>query len=112
MTVPGRNGGTLTAVIGQRTPTADGHGQLVFFWQGGRFAGWDAETEAMSITKVTGGAGYFRVTCAHYAANDPACCASRSPVTVTSAWQDGDGFVPSGGPRPAYGSPVRVKLTR
>lgn len=71
----------------------------------------DAETEAMSITKVTGGAGYFRVTYVHYAANDPACCASLPPVTVTYVWQDDEGFVPSGGTRPAYGSPVRVKLS-
>lgn len=110
VTAPDRNGGTLTAAIGQRTPTADGHGQLVFFWQGSRFIGWDAETEAMSITKVTGGTGYFQVTYTHYAPNDPACCASLPPVTVTYVWQDNDGFTPSGGTRPAYGSPVRVKL--
>lgn len=109
VTASDRNGGTLTAVIGQRTPTADGKGQLVFFWQGNRFIGWDAETEAMSITKVAGGNGYFTVTYVHYAAKDPFCCASLPPVNVTYVWQD-DGFVPSGGTRPTYGSQVRVKL--
>jgi hypothetical protein len=109
VTASDRNGGTLTAVIGQRTPSADGHGQLVFFWQGNRFIGWDAEIEAMSITKVAGGNGYFTVTYEHYAPKDPACCASLPPVNVTYVWQD-DGFVPSGGTRPTYGSPVRVKL--
>ncbi|WP_329248468.1 LppP/LprE family lipoprotein [Actinoallomurus sp. NBC_01490] len=108
VTASDRNGGTLTAVIGQRTPTADGHGQLVFFWQGSRFIGWDAETESMSIRKVTGANGYFTVTYVHYAANDPACCPSLAPVNVTYVWQD-DGFVPSG-TRPTYGSAVRVKL--
>ncbi|MGI5223928.1 LppP/LprE family lipoprotein [Actinoallomurus iriomotensis] len=109
VTASDRTGGALTAVVGRRTPTADGHGQLVFFWQGNRFIGWDAETEAMSITKVTGGNGYFTVTYPHYAADDPACCASLPPVNVTYVWQD-DGFVPSGGTRPTYGAPVRVKL--
>jgi hypothetical protein len=109
LSVPDGYGGTLTAVIGQRTPAADGHGQLVFFWQGNRFIGWDADTEAMSITKVTGKAGYFQVAYAHYAAKDPACCASLRPVTVSYVWQDNDGFVPSGN-RPTYGNPVRVKL--
>jgi hypothetical protein len=110
VTATDRNGGTLTAMVGTRTPAADGHGQLVFFWQGNRFIGWDAETEAMSITKITGGTGYFTVTYEHYAAQDPACCASLPPVNVTYVWQD-DGFVPSGGTRPTYGNPIRVKLT-
>lgn len=110
VSVSGRNGGTLTALIGQRTPNADAHGQLVFFWQGNRFLGWDAETEAMSITKITGGTGYFQVTYAHYAANDPACCPSLPPVSLAYVSQDEDGLVPSGGTRPTYGDPVRVKL--
>ncbi|MCO6009233.1 LppP/LprE family lipoprotein [Actinoallomurus purpureus] len=109
VTTSDRHGGDLTAVVGQRIPTADGKGQLVFFWHGTTFIGWDAVTETDSIRRITAGPGYFTVTYTHYAAKDPMCCASLPPVTITYAWQDSGRFVPSG-EIPHHGDPIRVKL--
>ncbi|MCO5973334.1 LppP/LprE family lipoprotein [Actinoallomurus soli] len=109
VTTPDGHGGTLTAVIGQRYPTADGKGQLVFFWHGTRFLGWDAVTETDAVRAVTAGPGSFRVTYLHYAARDPECCPSLSPAAVTYTWQDDDRLVPSG-TRPQHGAAVRVRL--
>ena len=81
-------GGALTAEIGQRFPTADGYGQLVFFWHDGRFLGWDSRYESMSIMRLrSAGPRTFKVTYAHYAANDPAYDPSLPPVTVSYRWR-------------------------
>lgn len=109
VTTSDRHGGTLTAVIGQRYPTADGKGQLVFFWHGTRFLGWDAGTETDAVRDVTAGPGSFRVTYLHYAERDPECCPSLPPATVTYTWQDGGRLAASGAP-PAHGAAIRVKL--
>jgi hypothetical protein len=80
-------GGTLTAAIGVRSITADGHGQLVFFFHGGRFLGWDSNYEIASIEKIAAaGPRRFDVTYSRYAADDPLCCPSRSPKTVRYRW--------------------------
>ncbi|GAA0345429.1 LppP/LprE family lipoprotein [Actinoallomurus spadix] len=109
VTTSDRHGGTLTAVIGQRYPTADGKGQLVFFWHGTRFLGWDTGTETDAVRGVTAGPGSFRVTYLHYAERDPECCPSLPPATVTYTWQDGGRLAASGAP-PVHGAAVRVKL--
>ncbi|MEV5708651.1 LppP/LprE family lipoprotein [Actinoallomurus sp. NPDC052274] len=109
VTTSDRHGGTLTAVVGRRYPTADGKGQLVFFWHGTRFLGWDAVTEADAVRDLTGGPGYFRITYPHYAERDPECCPSLPPAAVTYTWQDGGHLVPSG-TRPQHGAAIRVKL--
>ncbi|MCO5994782.1 LppP/LprE family lipoprotein [Actinoallomurus rhizosphaericola] len=109
VTTPDGHGGTLTAVIGQRYPTADGKGQLVFFWHGTRFLGWDAVTETDAVREVTAGPGRFRVTYLHYAARDPECCPSLPPAAVTYTWQD-DGRLATAGTRPQHGAAVRVRL--
>lgn len=64
-----------------------------------------------AITRLAAGSGRFLVTYMHYAARDPACCASLPPVTVGYIWAGGQRFTPSGGTRPEYGDPVRVRLT-
>ncbi|MEV5755101.1 LppP/LprE family lipoprotein [Actinoallomurus sp. NPDC052308] len=109
VTTSDRHGGTLTAVVGRRYPTADGKGQLVFFWHGTRFLGWDAVTETDAVRDLTGGPGHFRITYLHYAPQDPECCASLPPAAVTYTWQDDGRLVPSG-TRPEHGAAIRVKL--
>jgi hypothetical protein len=111
------HGGTLTAVIAHRTPAADSHGYLVFFWHNNQFVGWDRNQEAMTTKAVTAaGPGAFSVTYANYAGNDPACCPSLAPVTITYHWNgtrlQADQPVPPG----VYGlsnptaTPVTVQL--
>jgi len=108
VTTSDRHGGTLTAAVGQRYPTADGMGQLVFFWHGTRFLGWDAVTETDSVRNLTSGPGYFRITYLHYRPQDAECCPSLPPAAVTYTWQDSGRLVASGR-RPQHIS-IRVKL--
>jgi hypothetical protein len=108
----GRGGGTLTAVIGVRTPTADAHGQLVFFWANHRFLGWDSRYESASIMSVKSpGPGAFVVTYAHYARNDPLCCPSLKPVRVQSGWS-GTILISNGVPPRGPGTGVKVALLK
>jgi hypothetical protein len=100
--------GTLTAVIGQRTPTADGYGQVIFFWDGTTFLGWDASRESTSIVGLKDdGAGGIAATFAHYAPTDAACCPSLHPATVTYALVGGR-LQSSGDPPPDLGNPIQI----
>ncbi|HET9017559.1 MAG TPA: LppP/LprE family lipoprotein [Thermomicrobiaceae bacterium] len=102
-------GGVLTAVVGTRYPTADGYGQLVFFWHNQSFLGWDSSTESVAIAKLTSPApGVIAVTYVHYAPSDPLCCPSLAPVTVTYSW-NGTVLQPSGSPPSPNG--ITVELT-
>ncbi|GAA1572296.1 hypothetical protein GCM10009804_30780 [Kribbella hippodromi] len=110
-TVSDGGAGKLTAVVGTRSGAADGGGQVVFFFHGNKFVGWDGDTETTGVQRLAGsGAGAFTIRYTHYAAGDPACCPSLAPVTIHWNWQDGDGFAPSGGPRPHLGTPVAIRL--
>jgi hypothetical protein len=80
-------GSELTAMAGRRSPTADGYGQLVFFWHGDRFLGWDTSSESRAIEGVVVHAPRaFAVTYPRYTSSDPLCCPSLSPVTVVYTW--------------------------
>ena len=101
----------LTAVVGQRVPTADGYGQLVFFWRGRTFLGWDSIYESVSVLRITRwGSHTLRVTYAHYAAKDPAYDPSLPPVNVFYRWRHdrlaGDRLPPS---LPYLGQEVELK---
>ncbi|WP_427885328.1 LppP/LprE family lipoprotein [Kribbella sp. GL6] len=110
-TVPDGTGGKLTAVVGTRSNAADSGGQVVFFFHGTKFSGWDGDTETTGVTSLAGaGQGVFTIKYTHFAKDDPACCPSLKPVTIHWAWQDNDGFAPSGGPRPYVGTPVAIRL--
>jgi hypothetical protein len=81
------NGGYLTAVVGTRNPTADGYGQLVFFFHNNQFIGLNATTEAAQINSVKPNAKHgFVVTYANYAKDDPMVAPSLPPQSVTYTW--------------------------
>lgn len=110
-TVPDGDGGKLTAVVGTRSNAADGGGQVVFFFHGTKFVGWDGDTETSGVQHLAGaGARTFTIQYRHFATGDPACCPSLKPVTIHWIWQDQDGFAPSGGTRPTVGTPVSIRL--
>jgi hypothetical protein len=98
VTVSDGAGGWLTGIIGFRFPTADGKGQLVFFWHNTTFVGLDSHTESNLIMRLSAtGPGTFAVRYAHYARIDPLCCPSLAPVTIEYRW-DGHALTPSGLP--------------
>lgn len=109
VTVADGSGGHLTAVLGTRSPSADGHGQLVYFWHGTTFVGWDSSSESLAIQAITPGKpGAIRVTYAHYGPDDALCCPSLPAVTIEYRW-NGHGFTPSGMP-PKRGGETAVRL--
>jgi hypothetical protein len=88
-------GGTLSAVIGTRNPTADGLGQILFFFRNNTWVGLNSHAEATQIKSVVpDGAGAFRVTYVDYAPNDPMYAPNLPPVTVVYRWENGR-MVPS-----------------
>ncbi|GGJ02995.1 hypothetical protein GCM10010885_10350 [Alicyclobacillus cellulosilyticus] len=91
------NGDTVTAAVGMRWPTADGYGQVVFFFHNHQFVGLDSDVEKTEIQslRATQSGMAFEVTYADYAPDDPMYNPSLPPVTVTFGW-DGSTFVPSG----------------
>ena len=118
ISTPDGGGGTLRAILGIRTPTADAKGQLVFFFRGRSFIGWDASQEAISVLRLeAAGTRSFKVTYANYAATDALVGASLPPAVITYTW-DGNRMLPDRTPPPGVymlNSPtahaVRVKLT-
>jgi len=118
ISTPDGAGGTLRAILGIRTPTADAKGQLVFFFHDRSFIGWDASQEAISVLRLeAAGPRSFKVTYANYAATDALVGASLPPAVITYTW-DGNRMLPDGPPPPGVymlNSPtahaVRVKLT-
>jgi hypothetical protein len=98
VTVSDGAGGWLTAVIGVRFPTADGKGQLAFFWHNATFIGFDTHTESNQINGISAsGVSTFAVQYTHYAPTDPLCCPSLAPVTIEYHW-NGHAMTPSGSP--------------
>lgn len=86
VTVSDGTGGYLTAVPAGRTPSADGHGWLVFFWHNQTFLGWDTNKETWNVTVQSEGTNAIQATYPDYAPGDPACCPSLPPVTITYSW--------------------------
>ena len=98
VTVSDGAGGWLTGLIGVRFPTADGKGQLAFFWHNATFVGLDTHTESNDIISISAsGAGAFAVRYAHYGPSDPLCCPSLAPVTIEYHW-NGHAMTPNGLP--------------
>lgn len=86
VTVSDGHGGYLTAVAAGRTPSADGHGWLVFFWHDQTFLGWDTDQETWNVSVEAGGPRAIVATYPDYAPTDPACCPSLAPVSISYSW--------------------------
>jgi len=97
VTVGDGDGGSLTAVLGTRFPTADAYGQLVFFWHDGRFIGWNSRYEAIAVVSIRAVGASVQVRFAHYKKTDAFCCPSLHPVAVSYRWV-GTRLVASGTP--------------
>jgi LppP/LprE lipoprotein len=107
VSVPDGHGGTLTAIVGVRNPTADAFGQLIFFFHGRRFLGWDSSRETTAV-RVRARGGAFAASYAHYRRADPLCCPSLPDVHVRYRW-NGRRIVAS---RRAPRQNVKVRLRR
>lgn len=95
---PDGSGGTLYAWPGVCTGSADGYCQKVFFFINGRYLGTDTSKASNAITDVrAAGPQTIAVTYPSYAPQDPLCCPSGTPVTITYRWT-GSRLVPSGTP--------------
>lgn len=79
VTVSNGQGGTLTAVLGTRSPTADGYGQLVFFWHNGRFIGWDSRESIALVGIEPAGTRAVRVKYAHCSDKDTSAARRSLP---------------------------------
>jgi LppP/LprE lipoprotein len=79
-------GGSVTAVVGVRHITADGHGQLIFFFHGQHFVGWDSRYESLNTDVWAAGPQRFDADYAHYQSGDALCCPSLGPVRVRYRW--------------------------
>lgn len=89
------NGGVLTAIGGTRFPTADGLGQLVFFFHNGKVVGVNSDVEVTAIKSIKSiGVGKFAITYVNYKSTDPMVNPSLPPQTVTYSW-NGSALVPS-----------------
>jgi hypothetical protein len=96
--VPDGFGSTLYAWPAVCTGSADGYCQKVFFFIDSRYLGTDTARASNAITNVqASGTGSIAVTYPSYAPQDPLCCPSGKPVTITYHWT-GSKLVPSGTP--------------
>jgi hypothetical protein len=98
VTTPGPNGTTFIGISGSPIGSADGAGKFVFFFSGSTYLGTDT-LEPSRYVKLAGspGPGQINVTYDNYAPNDPVCCPSLPPVTITYTW-DGTSVTPNGTP--------------
>ncbi len=94
----GPDGSHFIAIAAARYPSADGAGQWVFFFNGTTYLGTDTAKPSLFLSLVgSPKAGEVDVRYVNYAPNDPLCCQSRAPVTITYTW-DGSKVTPSGTP--------------
>ena len=91
VTVDDGAGGYLTAVPALRSPSADGHGWLLFFWHNRTFLGWDTNQETWNVGVRADGQA-IQATYPRYASGDAACCPSLPSITITYRW-NGTGLV-------------------
>ena len=82
-------GQTLRVLVGTRSGSGDGYGQLAFFFVDGRYIGTDSSAPSATIKVV--GQSDTEVTLAYpnYRSGDPLCCASGPQTQVTFALNNG-----------------------
>ena len=104
--------GTLTAVVGRRSPSGDGTGQLIFFWHDTSFVGWHDDHETIRFADLSGtGSGQITVLVTVYGPNDPLCCPTVPPAAITYQWTNGK-IVPNAPLPKGTATDVRVRRLR
>lgn len=94
----GPDGSTFIALAGYRSPSADGAPMWVFFFNGQTYLGTDTLVPSLGLNLAGSPApGQVNVTYSNYAANDPLCCPTLPPVTLTYTW-NGSTVTPNGTP--------------
>lgn len=118
VTVPDGRGGTLTAVLAVRFPTADGLGQYVLFWHDKTFLGSDRlaklpqlGAEAISAGIVRSATDAITMQFARYRPSDPMVAPSLPPEQVTYRW-DGSRLVASQAVSLSAGNGLAMTLPR
>lgn len=111
LTIADGRSGSLTAVLAVRYGTADGIGQLVFFWHNATFLGWnELHPSRLVVAVVSPRPGLFAVSYAQYAPRDPPTFPSLPSKTVSYAW-DGSRLVADGVSDPSWdGASGKVRL--
>ena len=95
---PDGSGGTLYGWAAICANTGDGYCAKVFFFHGKTLLGSDTAANSLAINSVeSAGTGVIDVTYANYKPNDPNCCPSGVPVTISYTW-NGTSMTASGTP--------------
>lgn len=94
----GPDGSIFIGLAGFRSPSADGAPMWVFFFNGTTYLGTDTLLPSPGLTLAGSPApGQINVRYENYAANDPLCCPTLPPVTITYTW-NGASVTPNGVP--------------
>jgi hypothetical protein len=92
------DGSIFIGIAGTLIGSADGYTNWVFFFAGTTYLGTDTLKPSPGLQLVgSPGAGKINVQYTNYAPDDPLCCPSLEPVTITYTW-DGTAVTPSGTP--------------
>ena len=106
-------GGMVTAALGVRWPTADGYGQIVFFFHGTRFISVNALKEAVNILAVrAAGPDRIAVKYADYKPTDPLVAPSLPPFIVTYRYTAGRMVASSKLPSGVFFTPHPLRVTK
>ncbi|MDE3069898.1 MAG: LppP/LprE family lipoprotein [Acidobacteriota bacterium] len=82
-------GQTLRVLVGTRSGSGDGYGQLAFFFIGGRYIGTDSSQPSATLSVAYQGDTEVTLSYPSYRTNDPLCCASGGSTRVTFALNNG-----------------------
>jgi hypothetical protein len=94
----GPDGSIFIGLAGFRSPSADGAPMWVFFFNGETYLGTDTLMPSLALNLAgSPAAGQINVTYSNFATNDPLCCPSLPPVTITYTW-NGSTVTPNGTP--------------
>ena len=98
VTTSGPDGSTLVALAATKIGTADGYTQWVFFFNGTTYLGTDTAVPSPQLSLAGSPApGQVEVKYVAYGPDDPLCCPTLPPVTITYTW-DGTKLTSSGTP--------------
>lgn len=106
LTISDGQGGSLTAAIGGKFRSADGFGQLLVFWHGKDYIGWNTPYLSTYIHLSSTAPGVFVARFAQYQSNDAICCPSLPPAIILYRW-DGTRIIASSTP-PVFGKQLLV----